>query len=80
MRADLGEVAFLVVGKPLVELAGNRKPENAVPEELESLVGLRAVRGPGRVGEGWPETRLRQRVDQREELGLRLGAYWCDEM
>jgi hypothetical protein len=38
MRADLREAPFLVRGKTLVELARDREPENAVPEELEPLV------------------------------------------
>jgi len=80
VRADLCELPLLVVGESLIELARDRKPEDAVSEELEPLVGLRAVRGPGRMREGGAKTRLGERVDQREKLGLRLGTYWCDEM
>jgi len=40
---DLGEVPFLVVGKALVELTGDREAQDAVSEKLEPLVGLRAV-------------------------------------
>jgi len=80
VRADLRELPFLVVGKPSVELACDRKAQDAVSEELEPLVGLRAILGPGGMRKGVTETRLRKRVDQREQLGLGLGTYWCDEM
>ena len=80
MRTDLGKLPFLVVRKPLVELACDCEAQDAVSEELEPLVGFRAIRRPRGVREGVAETRLRKRVNQREKLGLRLGTYWCDEM
>jgi hypothetical protein len=52
VRPDLCQVTFLVVGKALVELPRNGEAENAVPQELEPLVGLGAVVRPGRVREG----------------------------
>ena len=46
MRPDLRELTLAEVGVPLVELPRNRQLEDAVPEELEPLVGRRAVRRP----------------------------------
>jgi hypothetical protein len=43
VRADLCEVPFLVVGKALVELTGDREAQDAVTEKLEPFVRLRAV-------------------------------------
>jgi hypothetical protein len=43
---DLGQTAFLVVREAFVELPRDRQPEDAVPEEFEPFVGLRAVFGP----------------------------------
>ncbi len=70
MGANLGELALLVVREPLVELLGDSKPEDAVPEELEPLVGLAPLLGPRGVGEGSLEAFLRKRVDEGEEAGV----------
>jgi hypothetical protein len=51
VRPDLRELPFGELRKPVVELAGNGQFEDAVPEELEALVGRRAVGRPGRVRE-----------------------------
>ncbi len=49
--ADLGEAAFRLVGEALVELLGDGQPEDAVPEELQPLVGVGPAGRPGRMRE-----------------------------
>jgi hypothetical protein len=46
MGAELRERPLLRLGEPLVELLGDGEPEDAVPEKLESFVGIRPVRRP----------------------------------
>ena len=67
VRADLGELPLRVLRKPLVELLGDRKPENAVPEELEALVGVGAGRRPGRMRESVLQAVVGERLDQLEQ-------------
>jgi hypothetical protein len=68
--AELRERPLLRVGKPLVELLRDGEPEDAVPEELESFVGIRPVRSPRGMREGVAETLPRQGVDQLEKAGV----------
>jgi len=65
--ADLRQLPFGVLGEALVELLGDREPEDAVPQELQPLVGLGAVLRPRGVREGVAQPLLRQRVDQLRE-------------
>ncbi len=79
---DLRQPAFLIAGEALVELAGDRQPKDAVAEELEPLVGLRAVFRPRRVRECAAEPLLGKLVDQAAEVGpglvaLRAGGSRC---
>ena len=70
MRPDLRELAFAEIGVPLVELPRNRELEDAVPEELEPLVGRRAVRRPRRMREDVLQALGREFEDQRVEAGV----------
>ena len=70
MRPDLRELALAEVGVPLVELPCDRQLEDAVPEELEPLVGRRAVRRPRRVREDVLQALGRELVDQSVEAGV----------
>ena len=63
MGAKLRERPLLRVGKALVELLRDGEPEDTVPEELESFVGIRPVRRPRGMREGVAETLPRQGVD-----------------
>ena len=67
MGAELRERPLLRVGKPLVELLRDGEPEDAVPEELESFVGIRPVRRPRGMREGVAEALPGQGVDQLEK-------------
>jgi hypothetical protein len=64
VRADLRQAALGEVRIALVERLGDRELENAVAEELETLVRLGAFGGPRRVCEDVRQPRRRQRVDQ----------------
>ena len=64
---SFASVPLLRVGKALVELLRDGEPEDAVPEELESLVGIRPVRRPRGMREGVAEALLGQGVDQLEK-------------
>ena len=70
MRPDLREMALVEVGVPLVELPRDRQLEDTVPEELEPLVGRRAVRRPRRVREDVLQALGRELVDQSVEAGV----------
>ena len=70
MGAELRERPLLRVGKPLVELLRDGEPEDAVPEELESFVGIRPVRRPRGMREGVAEALRGQGVDQLEKVGV----------
>ena len=70
VRADLRELALRLVGEAVVELLGDREPEDAVPEELESFVGIRPVRRPRGMREGVAEALPGQGVDQLEKGGV----------
>jgi hypothetical protein len=50
--------------------------EDAVPEELEPLVGGATLARPRRVGEDGLRQLRRERVDQLCEVGIR--GYWCE--
>jgi hypothetical protein len=63
----LGEPAFLGIWEALVELLRDREPEDAVPEELEPLIGICPVGRPRGVREGVLETRGGQGVDELEK-------------
>jgi len=67
MGAELRERPLLRVGKPLVELLRDGEPEDAVPEELESFVGIRPVGRPRGMREGVAEALPGQGVDQLEK-------------
>jgi hypothetical protein len=49
--ADAGELALGAVIEPRIEVRGDRHAEHAVAQELEPLVGARAVDDPGGVRE-----------------------------
>jgi hypothetical protein len=68
--AELRERPLLRVGKPLVQLLRDGEPEDAIPEKLESFVGIRAVRRPRGMREGVADTLPRQGVDQLEKAGV----------
>jgi hypothetical protein len=68
--AELRERPLLRVGKPLVELLRDGEPEDAVPEELESFVGIRPVRRPRSMCERVAEALRGQGVDQLEKVGV----------
>lgn len=51
MRADLREPPLGGIGEAVEHRPRDRQLEDAVPEELEALVRLRAVLGPRRMGE-----------------------------
>jgi hypothetical protein len=60
----------------LVERMRDRELEDAVAEELESLVRGAALARPRRVGEDGLRQLRRERLDQVREIGI--GGYWCD--
>jgi hypothetical protein len=62
--ADLGELALGLVGEALVELLGDREPEDAVTEELQPFVRIRPPTRPGRMREGVMKALGRERLDQ----------------
>jgi hypothetical protein len=69
--ADLRQPALGEIGIPLVERPCDGELEDAVPEELEPLVGLRSIRRPRRVGEGVVEPLGGQPPDQaRKSCGF----------
>jgi hypothetical protein len=68
VRTDLREPALGEVGVPVIERPGDRELEDAVPEELEPLVGLRTVVRPGGVLEDLLEPVGRKLPDQPAEL------------
>ena len=65
---DLGEAPFRSICEAVEHRSSDRKLEHAVAEELEPLVRLRALFGPGCVGEDLPETIGRKLVDQTPEF------------
>jgi hypothetical protein len=69
VRADLGQTSLGGRTEAVEDRAGDRELEDAVPEELEALVRLRAIFRPGRVGEDLLEPARRQLPDQAAELG-----------
>ena len=80
VRADLGETALRLVREAGVQLLRDRQPEHAVPEELQTLVRVRAARSPGGMRESVMKTLGRKRLDQSEELAPRLVAIGGNEM
>jgi hypothetical protein len=70
MRPDLRELPFGEVGVALVELPRNGQLENAVAQELQSLVGRRTVGGPRRVREDVLQALRRELEDQSVEGGV----------
>ena len=73
VRPDLREPALRGVLEAVEDRAGDGELEDAVPEELEPLVGLGAVVRPGGVLEDLFEPRGRELPDQPAELLRRLG-------
>jgi hypothetical protein len=74
MRTDLREAALGRGLEAIEHRTCDGELEDAVAQELEPLVGLRAILGPRRVGENLLEAALRQLPDQATELirpGLR---------
>jgi hypothetical protein len=65
--AELGEPPFLGVREALVELLRDGQAEDAVPEKLEPLVGIRPVRRPRGMRERVAESLRGQGVDQLEK-------------
>jgi hypothetical protein len=72
MGADLRQAPLLIRRKALVELARDREPQNAVPEELEPLVGVGAVPRPRGMGKRLSEALRGQLLDQPPEVALGL--------
>jgi hypothetical protein len=70
VRPELGKPPFLGVRKALVQLLRNGEAEDAVPEKLEPLVGIRPVRRPRGMRERIAEALRRQGVDQLEKGGV----------
>jgi hypothetical protein len=71
MGADLCELALLVVREALEELLRDREPEDAVAQELEPLVRIAPLFGPGSVRERALERLGGECVDQRQEASVR---------
>jgi len=69
VRANLRQLALAEAGVAVVERAGDDEAEDAVAEELQSLVRLDAVVGLRRVAEDLFEAFARQLVDQLLERG-----------
>jgi len=59
-----------------VERVRDGELEDAVPEELEPLIGGATLARPGRVGEDGLCQLRRERVDQLREVEVR--GYWCE--
>jgi hypothetical protein len=78
VRADLREPALGCLAEAVVDRTGDRELEDAVAEELETLVRVGPVVRPGRVFEDLFEAFGRELGDQPSELsgpvGLRAGA------
>jgi hypothetical protein len=70
VRPDLRELSLGEVRVALVELARNGELENAVAQELQALVGRRAVRRPRRVREDVLQALRRELEDQSVESGV----------
>ena len=68
-RDDVGallrEPALVGPGRTAIELLGDREPEHAVAEELQSLIGLDALVDPGRVGERASPQLVGEPLDER---------------
>ncbi len=74
VRADLREPTLGRSAEPIEHCARDGELEDAVAQELEPLVRLRAILGPGRVREHLLEAALRQLPNEATELvrpGLR---------
>ena len=71
MRTELGHLALVEVGKPVVEGARDRELEHRVAEELEPLVRLGPVGSPARMRE---DSLRAARRERRDQVGKRLGA------
>ena len=69
MRADLREPSLGRVAEAVEDRPSDGELEDAVAEELEPLVRLRAVLRPRRVGEDLLEPGGRQLGNQTAELG-----------
>jgi hypothetical protein len=69
--ADLRELALLVVREALEELLRDREPEDAVAQELEPLVRIPPLLGPGGMCERALERLGGKCVDQRQEASVR---------
>ena len=69
MGANLREPPLRRILEAVEDCARDGELEDAVPQELEPLVGLGAVLGPGRVRENLLEPVLRKLGDQTPELG-----------
>jgi hypothetical protein len=68
MGADLCEPALRGVLEAIEDRARDGQLEDAVPEELESLVRLGSILRPGRVCEDLVESGLRELGNQTAEL------------
>ncbi|MDQ3086913.1 MAG: hypothetical protein M3Q67_08985 [Actinomycetota bacterium] len=69
MSPNLRELPLRRILETVEDGARDRELEDAVSEELEALVRLGAVLGPGRVREYLLEPVFRKLVDQTPELG-----------
>ncbi len=68
MRANLRETPFGRAVEPVVDRARDRELEDAVAEELQALVRVGAIVGPGGVREDLPELLGRELRDKATEL------------
>ena len=69
MCADLGEPPFRRIREPVEDGPRNRELEDAVAQELETLVGRGPLVRPRSMREDEVEARGRKRRDQPAELG-----------
>jgi hypothetical protein len=69
MRTSLRKLALTVVRVALVQGARNGELEDAVPQELQSLVGVGALLGPRGMREDPAEPVGRKSRDQAAEVG-----------
>ena len=68
MCADLRQPPFRGIGEAVEHCPRDSELENAVAEELEPLVRLRTILGPGRMGEDLLAPSGRKLLDQAAEL------------
>jgi hypothetical protein len=76
VRTDPGQVAFRPVGESPVQLVGDRQPEDAVAEELETLVRVRPIVYPRGMRESRVAGARGETIDQLAQRAVGVSCDW----